>query len=458
MPVAQGRSNKDKRSEKRELRRQEKLEEKKERNLTEGKLFLCPITFNGATGTMGKEITPELCRNKCKDPSVNYTSCHTRYHCTSPWRICVECASQRSFHGNDSVVVDTVTGLCKFHTEHGRDARCLTAPLASPDNHKPIPSPVKQKKVPLLNPSPPAVLASQPTQDRMLDIPLERVRPFANQPREYFDQEELKALATSIAEIGQQDPGKVRRLSNDPEHDWELIDGQRRWLACEIAGVTHYRAFECTVRDEDEQFLVSCVSNFCKAGHTELEEARAIARIHKSGRTYESIARLLGRSAFWINQRISLLRLDPKVQEMMHPSRKKEERLATPVALLLSRYPEHFQIETATYVVAHPMKTHNAIAYVVKCAKEQGLEKSGVRQRGLYHDFRVLSRFVERVAVDGKRFEGWDEDFLNRILRDRKDAHEGILLLKQKIQADIGMFKRLLARIEQGTCVKAARP
>ena len=63
-------------------------------------------------------------------------------------------------------------------------------------------------------------------------IPWELIRPFKGQPRKYFDREELENLADSIAEIGQQTPVWVRILEDDPVYEYELIDGERRYIAC----------------------------------------------------------------------------------------------------------------------------------------------------------------------------------------------------------------------------------
>ncbi len=72
--------------------------------------------------------------------------------------------------------------------------------------------------------------------ERIVEILRDRIRPFANQPREYFNESALKDLARSIKAVGQQVEIRVRPLAGDPKHDYELIDGQRRWLACQMIG------------------------------------------------------------------------------------------------------------------------------------------------------------------------------------------------------------------------------
>lgn len=188
--------------------------------------------------------------------------------------------------------------------------------------------------------------------ERIVKIPREQIRPFPGQPREYFDQAALGDLARSIKAVGQQVPITVRAIENGGDkHDFELIDGQRRWLACGIAKVPTLKALVCDIADIEDQFLAAVVSNFAREGHSLLETAKAIARLRKRPEIAalpkmeqaSRIADIFGRSTGWVYQLESLLRLIPAAQELMSRALPDDRRLSLPPALLLAQLPPEQQ-------------------------------------------------------------------------------------------------------------------
>ena len=107
----------------------------------------------------------------------------------------------------------------------------------------------------------------------------ERVHPFKGQPRRYFNEASIKALAKSIETSGQKQPATVRVISGEgEEREFELIDGERRWRACLMIG----KPLNAVIRVETErkhQFLSAAVANFLKEPHTPLEIAHALLEI-----------------------------------------------------------------------------------------------------------------------------------------------------------------------------------
>src|SRR5579885_241065 len=193
---------------------------------------------------------------------------------------------------------------------------------------------------------------------RIIEVELSKVRPFAHQPRKYFDQAALRDLARSIKSAGLQNPISVRRC-HDGKHDFELVDGQRRWHACQMAGMTtapaHLRE---DLTNADDQFLASVVSNFAREGHTPMEIANAIQRLRKRPEIAalplteqaKAIGDLFGRSNWWVYQHERLLRLDPEVVRLMSPRIDYEHRLSVHVAFLRSELPANLQVKFATRI------------------------------------------------------------------------------------------------------------
>ena len=70
-------------------------------------------------------------------------------------------------------------------------------------------------------------------------IPIDRIRAFAFQPRKWFNAEEIDARAESMKLLGQQDPVTVEPVTDgDPDHDYELINGESRLRSARVAGIT----------------------------------------------------------------------------------------------------------------------------------------------------------------------------------------------------------------------------
>lgn len=204
--------------------------------------------------------------------------------------------------------------------------------------------------------------------ERVERIPRVKIRRFEGQPRTFFDPGELAELAASIEEVGQQTPILVKRMSGDQKHDYELIDGERRWLACGMIGVETMLALIKEPRDSEDQFLSSVVANFGRVGHTPLETAKAIERLRASkqmqrysaGEQVERIAKICARSTPWVYQHLALLRLDPKVQAMLEPSVPKDKRLDLSIALYLTSLHTELQLEIAEEVVRKGLKLKEA--------------------------------------------------------------------------------------------------
>ena len=150
---------------------------------------------------------------------------------------------------------------------------------------------------------------------RFAQIAVERIEPNPRQPRQEFDQDQLAELAASIREVGILQPVVVRpvRAGQDPER-FELIMGERRWRASQLAGLALIPAI---VRETDDDDLLrdALLENLHRSELNALEEAAAYAQLLEDfGCTHEELGRRIGRSRPQISNTIRLLRLPPPVQ------------------------------------------------------------------------------------------------------------------------------------------------
>jgi ParB family chromosome partitioning protein len=148
----------------------------------------------------------------------------------------------------------------------------------------------------------------------MRELPIELVKPNPGQPRKRFEEEPLAALASSIGASGLVQPLLVRALSDG---SYELIAGERRWRAAQMAGLDKVPV---VVRDSDEadRLEVALIENMVREDLNPVEEARACAElVEELGLSKEELGRRIGRSRPQISNLIRLLDLPDEVIEML---------------------------------------------------------------------------------------------------------------------------------------------
>lgn len=145
-------------------------------------------------------------------------------------------------------------------------------------------------------------------------IRLELLKRGQYQPRKYFDPEALQELADSIKEQGIIEPIIVRPL---PNHTYEIIAGERRWRAAQLAGL---QEVPCLVRDcsDQEAAALTVIENIQRQDLNPIEEAESYQRlIHEFGYSHEEVAKALGKSRTGITNHLRLLKLEPSVKDLI---------------------------------------------------------------------------------------------------------------------------------------------
>ncbi|MBR1605767.1 MAG: ParB/RepB/Spo0J family partition protein [Alphaproteobacteria bacterium] len=149
------------------------------------------------------------------------------------------------------------------------------------------------------------------TNDILLDINL--IKPSCFQPRTEFNQEALNVLAQSIKEKGILQPLLVRHTENG----YELIAGERRWRAAQIAGLKKVPVIEKQLEDK-EVLEVALVENIVRENLSAIEEAEALQRlINEFSHTQEALSQTIGKSRSYIANTLRLLNLPLNVQNMI---------------------------------------------------------------------------------------------------------------------------------------------
>ncbi|OFQ14780.1 chromosome partitioning protein ParB [Prevotella sp. HMSC073D09] len=143
------------------------------------------------------------------------------------------------------------------------------------------------------------------------EIPLEQIEPNPNQPRREFDEDALQELANSINEIGIIQPITLRQVE---DNKFQIIAGERRWRASQLAGLQAIPAYIRTIKDESIMEL-ALVENIQREDLNAIEIALAYEHLLSAeGMTQERVSERVGKSRTAITNYLRLLKLPAQVQ------------------------------------------------------------------------------------------------------------------------------------------------
>lgn len=144
-------------------------------------------------------------------------------------------------------------------------------------------------------------------------VRISKVEPNRDQPRKQFDEDSLDELADSIRQFGVIQPLLVQKKGDH----YEIIAGERRWRAAKIAGL---KEIPILVREYTDQEImeIGLIENIQRENLNPIEEAQAYQRLIEEFHVkHEDIADRVSKSRSFITNSMRLLKLDPKVQQMV---------------------------------------------------------------------------------------------------------------------------------------------
>lgn len=203
------------------------------------------------------------------------------------------------------------------------------------------------------------------SQKDISDLDIEKIKPNRWQPRQTFDENQLAELAESIKLYGVLQPLMVRSLGDG---SYELIAGERRLRASKLAGLEKVPAI---IRDfTDAQIReVAIIENVQRENLNPIEEAQAYDRlINEFGCSREFIASKIGCSTARLSMLLRLLKLAPRVQEMIAAG----ELTVTQASPLLTIEDAEIQTQTAELIISEKLSARKVNAFI------EELKSSGV--------------------------------------------------------------------------------
>jgi len=223
----------------------------------------------------------------------------------------------------------------------------------------------------------------EPPRDALITLPVARIRPGKYQPRTRMDQQALAELAASIRSQGLMQPLLVRPVDRDR---YELIAGERRWRAAQMAGLGEVPVLVREVPDESA-LAMSLIENIQRENLNPLEEAAGLQRlVDEFKMTHEQAADAVGRSRSATTNLLRLLKLARPVQDLVMEGALEMGHARALIALEAAR-----QIEVARRVAAKGLSVRETEALVQKMLR-------GVAAPRRRRADRDLTRLEEELA------------------------------------------------------------
>ena len=270
----------------------------------------------------------------------------------------------------------------------------------------------------------------RPKKDKAVyQLPIDKIRPNPYQPRKYFNRASLEELSASILSYGVLQPITVRKMSGGY---YELVAGERRLRASELAGLTTIPAILLQVSDSDSAAL-AFIENIQRQNLSFLEEAEGYRSMMEDyGLTQEELAVKLSKSQSSIANKLRVLKLEEPVKRMLLEYHFTERHARA----LLKLPDEESRLMMLQRMVREEMnvkRTEEAIQETLEEMRRLSVQRAEQREKRYVRssDFRLFTNTIKQ-SVEEIRRSGMDvlyedrqeEDCCEIVIRIRKTAGE----------------------------------
>ncbi|TNE76244.1 MAG: ParB/RepB/Spo0J family partition protein [Gammaproteobacteria bacterium] len=263
--------------------------------------------------------------------------------------------------------------------------------------------------------------SSEASQDseHLKELPVEFMRRGKYQPRRDMHPEALEELADSIRSQGVMQPIVVRALGVD---SYEIIAGERRWRASQLAGLETIPALIRNVSDESAMAM-ALIENIQREDLNAMEEAQALIRLQEEfGLTQQQIAQAVGKSRSSVANFLRLTTLEEEVQKLLEHGDLEMGHAKVLLALEGER-----QVEAARQAVARGMSVRQIEDLVKRMQHEQDQPKTSSEKK-IDPDIRRLQEKLEEQLSVPVRIEHTSKGKGRLVLKyNSVDELEGIL-------------------------------
>jgi ParB family chromosome partitioning protein len=227
-------------------------------------------------------------------------------------------------------------------------------------------------------------------------LPVEFIQPGQYQPRKDMHQEALEELAASIKAQGLMQPIVIRPLSSGKEDRYEIIAGERRWRATQLAGLD---TVPVIIRDvpDDAAIAMALIENIQRENLNAMEEAQALYRLQQEFElTQQEVGDAVGKSRATVANLLRLMQLNDDVKIMLERG---DIEMGHAKALLGLQ--DQKQSEAARHVVAKEMTVRQTEAYVRNLQEEAKFGEKAKEKSRPNPDIQRLERTLgERLGAN----------------------------------------------------------
>lgn len=261
--------------------------------------------------------------------------------------------------------------------------------------------------------------------EKFLNISL--IEPNREQPRKYFDEEQLGELTASVKEYGVLQPLLVQKKGDY----YEIIAGERRWRAARAAGL---KDVPVVIREYSKQqtMEIALIENVQRADLNPIEEAKAYQMlVQEFGLKQEDVAVRVSKNRATITNSMRLLKLDERIQDMLIQNMISGGHARA----ILSLENKDQQYQVATQVIASQMsvrETEKLVKSLTKAPKEKKVVSDQEQDLGLF--YRDLEDKLKTVIG-------------TKVLINKKDKNKGRIEIEYYSPAELERIAELLQSI-----------
>lgn len=253
------------------------------------------------------------------------------------------------------------------------------------------------------------------TENAIVYININDIKPNENQPRKNFDENKIAELAASITEHGIIQPLVVRRNKSG----YEIVAGERRWRASRKAEL---KEVPCIIRDfDDEQnMLIAIIENMQREDLNPIEEAEGLNQMIKTyGMTQEEVSKSVSKSRPYITNALRLLKLPENIQSMVT-----EGKLTTGHArALIPVTDQKMQLDICNRIINEGLSVRKVEDLVSKMGQPKKKPAKKVKNANTIHvENELKNLYGTRVNIKEKGKKGtieleyYSTDELNRLI------------------------------------------
>lgn len=240
--------------------------------------------------------------------------------------------------------------------------------------------------------------------NRIVHIPIDKIKPNPYQPRKHFDKIALEELCESIKQYGVLQPINVRKIGTD---SYELVAGERRLRASQLAKLKEIPAIIVEMNDNDSA-VVALIENLQREDLSFMEEAEGYFHlISEHGFTQEELAQKVGKNQSTIANKLRLLKLSPAVKKVISDNQLTERHARA----LLKLPDEQLQLQVLDKVCEKGLNVKNTeevikdmIERMTSDQNEQKVKKNN-KQIKVFRDVRIFINTLKQ-AVDMMKKSG----------------------------------------------------